>query len=50
MKMTQKSRDDQEEIDKFVLVVRLYNQNSCIPVVNFFTINLPFGHTEDVKA
>ena len=36
-------KGDQERIDNSVLVVGLYNQDSCIPVVNFFTINLPFG-------
>ena len=43
-------KDDQERIDNFVLVVGLYNRDLCIPVANFFTINLPFGRTEDVKA
>ena len=42
-------KDDKEGIDNFVLVVRLYNQDSCIPVANFFTINLPSGRTEDMK-
>jgi len=50
MKRTQKSRDDQEEIDKFVLVVGLYNQDSCIPVANFFAINLPSGRIKDMRA
>jgi len=31
-------KDDQEGIDNSALVVELYNQNSCIPVTNFFTI------------
>ena len=43
-------KDDQEIIDNSVLVVGLYNQNSCIPVANFFTINLLYGRTEDVIA
>ena len=41
---------DQKEIDNSVLVVGLYNQDSCIPVANFITINLPSGRTEDVRA
>ena len=32
-------KDDQEGIDNFVLVVGLYNHDSCIPVTNSFTIN-----------
>ena len=43
-------KDDQEGIDNFVLAVGLYNQDSCIPVANFFIINLPTGCTEDVRA
>ena len=43
-------RDDQEKIDNSVLIVGLYNQDSCIPVANFFTINLPSGRTEDARA
>jgi len=42
--------DDQEGIDNFVLIVGLYNHESCIPVVNFFTINLPTSCTEDMGA
>ena len=42
-------KDDQERIDNFILVVGLYNQNSCIPVANFFTINLPSGRKKDVE-
>jgi len=42
-------KDDQEEIDNFILIVGLYNHDSCIPVANFFTINLPTGCTEDVR-
>ena len=42
-------KDNQEGIDNFILVVGLYTQDSCIPVVNFFTINLPTGCTEDVR-
>ena len=38
-------KDDQEK-DNSALVVGLYNQDSCIPVANFFTINLPSGRTE----
>jgi len=37
--------DQKEEIDNFALVVGLYNQDSCIPVANFCTINLPSGRT-----
>ena len=40
----------QEKIDNSALVVGLYNQDSCIPAANFFTINLPTGCTEDVRA
>ena len=43
-------KDGQEGIDNFILVVRLYTQNSCISVANFFTINLSTGCTEDVRA
>ena len=43
-------KDDQERINNFVLVVGLYNKDSSIPVANFFTINLPSGRTEDVRA
>jgi len=43
-------KDDQEKIDNSVLVVGMYNQDSCIPVTNFFTINLPSGRTEEVRA
>jgi len=42
-------KDDQEKYNS-TLVVGLYNQDSCIPVANFFTINLPSGHTENVRA
>ena len=51
MKRTRNQRkDDQERIDNPVLVVGLYNQDSCIPVTNFITINLSSGHTEDVRT
>ena len=43
-------KDDQDRIDNSALVVALYNQDLCIPVANFFTINLPYGRTEDVRA
>ena len=43
-------KDGQERIDNFVLVVGLYDWDSCISVTNFFTINLPTGYTEDVRA
>ena len=43
-------KDDQERIDNSALVVGVYNQDSCIPVPNLFTINLPSGRTEDVRA
>jgi len=43
-------KDDQERKDNSALVVGFYNQDSCIPVANFFTINLPSGRTEDVRA
>ena len=41
-------KDYQEKIDNSSLVVGLYNQDSCIPLANFFTINLPTDCTEDV--
>ena len=44
------NKDDQERIDNSVLVVGLYNRDPCIPVANFFTINLLSGRTEDAKA
>jgi len=50
MEEIQESKDDQEEIDNSVLAVGLYNQDSCIPVTNFCTINLLTGCTEDVRA
>ena len=43
-------KDDQKEIDNFVLVVRLYNGDQYNLVANFFTINLPSGRTKDVRA
>jgi len=43
-------KDDQERINNSVFVGELYNQDSCIPVANFFTINLPSGRTEDVRV
>jgi len=43
-------KDDKEEIDNSVLVVGLYNQDPCIPVANFFTVNLPSRCIEDVTA
>jgi len=43
-------KDDQEGIDNSILVVGLYNHNLCIPIANFFTINLPTGYTKDVRA
>jgi len=43
-------KDYQEKIDNSVLVIGLYNLNSCISVANFFTINLPTICTEDVRA
>ena len=43
-------KDDQERIDNSILVVGLYNWDPCILVANFFTINLPSGRTEDVRA
>jgi len=43
-------KDDQEGIGNFVLVVRLYNYGSSIPVANSFTINLPTSCTEDVRG
>jgi len=43
-------KDEQDRIDNSVLVVGLYNQDSCIPVANFFTINLLSGRTEDART
>ena len=43
-------KDDQDRIDDSVFVVGLYKQDSSIPVANFFTINLPTGCTEKVRA
>jgi len=43
-------KDYQKKIDNFVLIVELYNQDICIPVTNFFTINLLNSCTEDVRA
>ena len=43
-------KDDQDRIDNSALVVGMYNQDSCIPVANFITINLPSGRTEEVRA
>ena len=42
--------DQKKERDNSALVVGLYNQDSCIPVANFITINLPSGRTEEVRA
>ena len=39
-----------KEKDNSALVVGLYNQNSYIPVENFFTINLPSGRIVDAGA
>ena len=43
-------RKDSQEIDNSALVVGMYNQDSCIPVANLFTIDLPSGRTEDARA
>ena len=43
-------KDYQERIDNSVVVIRLYNQNSCIPFANFIIINLPSRCTEDVRV
>ena len=43
-------KNDQEEIDNSAFVIGLYNQDSCTPVANFFTINLSTGYTVDVRA
>ena len=42
--------DQKEGIDNSALIVGLYNQNSCILVANFITINLSTGCTVDVRA
>jgi len=36
--------------DNSALIVKLYNQDSCILVTNFFTIKLPSERTEDVRT
>ena len=38
-----------EKINNSALVIGLYNQDSCIPVANFLTTNLPTGYTVDVR-
>ena len=43
-------KEDEEGIDNLILAVGLYNQDPCIIVANCFTINLPSGHSEDVRA
>jgi len=43
-------KNDQEGIYNFVLIVGLYNHDSCILFANFFTINLSTDCTEDVRA
>ena len=50
MEVRNQRKDDQERIDNSVLVVGMHNQDSSIPVANFFTINLPSGRTEEVRA
>ena len=42
--------DSQEGIDNVVLIVGLAKHDLCVPITNFFTINLPTGCTEDVRA
>ena len=42
-------KDYQEKIDNSILIVGLYNQDSCISAANFFTINVPTGYTEDMR-
>ena len=42
--------DQKKERDNSALVVGLYNKDSCIPIANFFTINLSSGRTEDVRV
>ena len=48
--ITDQMKDDKERIDNSILVVGLHNHDSCIPVANFFTVNLSSGRTEDVRA
>ena len=43
-------KDYQEKIYNSLLVIGLYNQDSCIPAANFFTINLLTSCTENVRA
>ena len=50
MEVRNQRKDDQDRIDNSALVVGMYNQDSCIPVANFFTINLPSGRTEDCES
>ena len=50
MEEIQESKKVKEEINNSALVVGLYNQDSYIPVANFFTINLLTSYTEDVTS
>jgi len=43
-------KDDKERKDNSALLVGLYNQNSCMPVINFFTINFSSRRIEDARA
>ena len=43
-------KDDQERKDNSTLVVGLYDQDQCILVTNFITINLPSSCIVDVRA
>jgi len=43
-------KDDQEREDNSALLVGLYNQDSCILIANFFTINFSSRCDENVRA
>jgi len=45
-----KGMDCQKGIDNFAPAVGLYKHDSCIQFANFFTINLPIGCIEDIRA
>ena len=42
--------DYEEGIDNFVLVVGIYDYDSCTLAANLYHINLPIGCTEDVRT
>ena len=42
--------DIKKGIDNFVLVVGMYDYDSCTLAANLYHINLPIGCTEDVRT